>query len=60
MEKEENKFVRTKMRRKEGTKIELQRDICQIGFQIVADCLQVYCRLFSGYLQAICSKVSIF
>jgi len=25
-----NKFVRTKMRPKEGTKIELQREICQI------------------------------
>ena len=25
-----NKFVRTKMRLKEGTKIELQRQICQI------------------------------
>ena len=28
--KQKNKFVRTKMRPKEGTKIELQREICQI------------------------------
>ena len=32
---------------KEGTKIELQRDISQIGLQVV------YCRLFAGILQVV-------
>ena len=57
-------FVRTKMRVKEETKIESQRDIFQILFQIVccgliAECLQVYFRLLAVYLQVICSWVSI-
>ena len=40
-----NKFVRTKMRPKVGAKIELQREISQIG-------LQVTCyRLFADVLQ---------
>ena len=35
------------MRPKEGTKIELQRDISQIGLQVV------YCILFAGSLQVL-------
>ena len=35
------------MRLKEGTKIELQRDISQICLQVV------YCRLFAGILQIV-------
>ena len=52
-----NKFVRTKMRLKEGTTIELQGDISQIGLQVVyfrlfAGSLQVVYRLFASYLQS--------
>ena len=52
------------MRLKEGTKIELQREISQNGLQVVycrfsAGVLQVDCRLFKGYLQVICSQEAI-
>ena len=45
------------MRLKEGTKIELQRKISQNSFQVVycrffAGVLQVFYRLFAGYLQS--------
>ena len=40
-----NKLVQTKMRPKEGPKIELLRDISQTGLQAV------YCRLFAGSIQ---------
>ena len=42
-----NKFVGTKMRLKEGMKIKLQRDISQIGLQVV------HRRLFVGILQVV-------
>ena len=42
-----DKFVLTKVCLKEGTKIELQRDISQIGLQIV------YCRLLAGFFQVV-------
>ena len=50
-----NKFVRTKMRLKEGTMIELQREISQNSLQVVycrvsAGVLQVVYRLFAGFL----------
>ena len=46
-----NKFVRTKIRLKEGTKIELQREICQIC-QILSDLsdLQVLDLSYFSYL----------
>ena len=47
-----NKFVRTKMRPKAGTKIELQRDIFQRVLQIFCRFLQVFTGFFSGYLQS--------
>ena len=47
-------FVQTKMRLKEGTKIKLQRDISQIGLQVV------YCRLFAGVLQVVCKVFATF
>ena len=51
------KFVRTKIRPKEGTKIELQREISQIWLQLACcrlfvGILQAVCRLFAGYLQS--------
>ena len=56
----ENKFVRTKMRQKTKTKIELQKDICQNYLLIfVEDFLQLYCRLFTGYLQIICRQGAV-
>ena len=48
-----DKFARTKMRRKEGTKIELQREICQILFH--NDCY----RLLAGILKVISSFFSM-
>ena len=52
-----NKFIWTKMRLKEGTKIKLQTDTCQIWLKIVCcrffvGIVQVYCMLFAGYLQS--------
>ena len=52
-----DKSIRTKMRPKEGTNIDLQREISQNGLQVVycrfsAGVLQVVFRLFAGYLQS--------
>ena len=54
-----NKFVQTKMRLREGRKIESQREISQIGLH--AGCLlQIVCRCIAGCSQVICRLFAIF
>ena len=55
-----NKFVRTKMRLKEGTKIEFQREIlASMVCNLFGDVLQGHWRLSTGLLQGIWSQEAV-